>query len=45
MAEPIEMPCRTWVGPRKHRWSAHWRHLTNTNEPSVCGGDADFLSN
>jgi len=21
-------------------WGAHWRHLKNTIEPSVCGGDA-----
>jgi len=21
-------------------WGAHWRHLTNTTEPSMCGGDA-----
>jgi len=21
-------------------WGTHWRHLTNTTEPSVCGGDA-----
>jgi len=21
-------------------WGAHWRHLANTTEPSVCGGDA-----
>jgi len=21
-------------------WDAHWRHLKNTNEPSMCGGDA-----
>jgi len=29
-------------GPRKHvlGGSANWRHLTNTIEPSVCGGDA-----
>ena len=22
------------------RWCAHWRHLANTTEPSMCGGDA-----
>jgi len=22
------------------RWGAHWRHLANTIEPSMCGGDA-----
>jgi len=21
-------------------WGAHWHHLSNTTEPSVCGGDA-----
>jgi len=21
-------------------WNAHWRHLANTTEPSMCGGDA-----
>ena len=21
-------------------WGAHWRHLANTTEPSVCSGDA-----
>jgi len=21
-------------------WGAHWRHLANTTEPSICGGDA-----
>jgi len=24
---------------------AYWRHLVNTIEPSVCGGDAALLSN
>jgi len=24
---------------------AQWRHLVNTNEPSMCGDDAAFLSN
>jgi len=23
-----------------YMWAAHWRHLANTTEPSVCGGDA-----
>ena len=27
------------------RWAAHWPHLVNTTEPSMCGGDAAFLSN
>jgi len=27
------------------RWGLHWRHLGNTIEPSMCGGDAAFLSN
>jgi len=35
-------------GPKEacvYRLGAHWRHLTNTIEPSVCGGDAAFLWN
>ena len=29
-------------GPKelRVRWCAHWRHLENTTEPSMCGGDA-----
>jgi len=42
-AEPIEMSFGmwTWVGPSKYvlKWSAHWHHLANTIEPSMCGGD------
>jgi len=26
-------------------WGAHWRHLPNTTEKSMCGGDAAFLLN
>ena len=26
------------------RWGAHWPNLANAIEPSVCGGDAAFLS-
>ena len=48
-AEPIEMQFGLWtrIDPRKHvlDGGAHWDHLTNTTEPSVCGGDAAFLSN
>jgi len=48
-AEPIEMPFGTWtrVGAGKHILDAgaHWRHPVNTNEQSMCCGDADFLSN
>ena len=29
---------------RLSTWDAHWRHLANTSEPSMCGGDA-VLSN
>jgi len=47
-AEPIEIPFGiwTWVGPRKLVLDigAHWRHMANTIEPSMCGGDAAFLS-
>jgi len=42
-AELIEMPFVLWI-----RWveesmcymGAHWRHLANTIEPFLCGGDA-----
>jgi len=29
-------------GPKEAciRWGAHWLHLANTIEPSMCGGDA-----
>jgi len=44
MSEPIEMPFGIWtqVGPGKHvlDGGAHWRHLVNTIEPSVCCSDA-----
>ena len=52
MAELIDLPFGLWtrMGRRKHkfnRWRqcaipfwAHWRNLTNTVEPSICGGDA-----
>jgi len=43
-AEPIEVPFGIWtrVGPSGHVLcgAAHWRHLANAIEPSVCGGDA-----
>jgi len=48
MAEQIEMPYGIWtaVGPGKHVFDgAHWRHLAYRTEPSMCGGDAAFLSN
>jgi len=34
-------------GPKEpcFRWGAYWRHLANTIEPSMRGGDAAFLSN
>jgi len=39
----MEMPFEMWspVGPVKHvlDGGAHWRHLANTIEPSMCGGD------
>jgi len=48
MTEPIEIPFVLWtrVGPRKHviDRGAYWRHLGNTIEPSMCGGNAAFLS-
>jgi len=43
-AELIEMPSglSNRVGPRNHvlGGSAHWHHLANTIEPSVCGDNA-----
>jgi len=43
-AEPIEMKfgILRQVDPENHVLDegAHWRHLTNTTEPSMCGGDA-----
>jgi len=48
-AEAIEMPFGIWtgMGPRKQVLDrgAHWRHLANTNEPSIRGGYAACLSN
>jgi len=35
--------CTCQVAPTpmwRHSGRAHWRHLANTIEPSVCGGDA-----
>ena len=46
-SEPIEMLFRMWtqVGPLEHVLDVqHWRHLANMIEPSICGGDAAFLS-
>jgi len=49
MAEPMKTPYAAWtpVGPRKHVLDEgkYWRHLANTTEPSMYGGDAAFLSN
>jgi len=46
--EPIEMAFGLWtqVGTRKHvQLGSHWRHLANTTDQSMCGGDSAFLSN
>jgi len=24
-------------------WGVHWRHLANTTEPSMCGGDTAYV--
>jgi len=48
MAEPIEIPFGlwTWVGPRKHMLhGVHIGAIWRIREPSICGGDAAFLSN
>ena len=42
-AELIEMPLGCgfgWVEESMCYMGAHWRHLANTIEPSLCGGDA-----
>jgi len=43
-AEPIAMSFAIWtcVGSKKHVLgrSAHWHHLANTIEPSMCSGNA-----
>ena len=48
-AELIEMPFGVWtrLGQRKHvlYGGAYQRNLANAIEPSMCGGDAVFLSN
>jgi len=44
-AEPIEMPFGIWtrVGPRRHVLEGvYWRHLANTIERPICGGDTAF---
>jgi len=43
-AESTEMPFGIWTGVGLTkvtciRWGAHWRHLANTIEPSMCGGN------
>jgi len=46
-AEPINAVWDAkWFGPKEAsiRWDAHWRNLVNTNEPSICGGDAALSS-
>jgi len=49
MAEPIEVPFGIWTqlvhGNIVLYGCAHWRHLANTIETSLCGGDAAFLLN
>ena len=46
-AEPIEMPFGLWthLGLRNHvlDGDAHWRHLADTIETSVCGSNAALL--
>jgi len=48
-AEPIKMPFGLWtrVGSMKRvlDGGAHWCHLANTIEPSMCDSDVAFLSN
>jgi len=35
----FRMPSRMGPGNRYIRWGVYWRHLANTTEQSVCGGD------
>ena len=48
-AEPIEMPFEgmNLSGPKEPciRSGAHWCHLPNTTEQSMCGGDAALCHN
>jgi len=32
------LPCQPFLA--FYIWGAHWRHLKNTTESSMCGGDA-----
>jgi len=34
------LPWQPILGFYIWEWGAHWRHLKNTTEPSMCGGDA-----
>jgi len=36
--EAMVMPCQPFLA--FYIRGAHWRHLANTTEPSMCGGDA-----
>ena len=36
---------RVWDKEACIKWQAHWRHLANSTESPMCGGDAAFLSN
>jgi len=48
-AEPIELPFGLWTrvtqGSVMLHVGAHSHHVLNKMEPSMCGGDAAFLSN
>jgi len=41
--------CAVWIwtqtGPNVLHGGARWCHMANATELSMCGGDADFLSN
>jgi len=48
LAEPIDIPFGLWtrLGPRKHMlYGVHIDAIWRIREPSICGGDAAFLSN
>ena len=45
MAELIKIPLGMWTWEEACiRWGAHWCHLANTIQPSMCSSDAAFLS-
>jgi len=45
-AEPMDLSFGLWTQMELRKQAvAHWRHLANNIEPSMCGGDTAFWSN